>query len=109
MQVNLHFCPLSRKIAVETTAVYVDGFSTRLLPIFDHIEEEAGAEQEKAWEAAMSSPACDENLDSSDYAEAAQEYGVEVYESLQFTRQQLLGLAAAGLYHLWERLLRLSS
>jgi hypothetical protein len=29
-----------------------------------------------------------------------------VYENLQFTRQQLLGLATAGLYHLWERLLK---
>jgi hypothetical protein len=45
-------------------------------------------------------------FDPSMYAEAAQEYSLEVYENLQFVRQQLLGLATAGLYHLWERLLR---
>jgi len=86
--------------------VYAGGFETRLLPIFDHIEEEATAETEKAWQAAGSGPACNENIDPSVYGEAAQEYGLEVYENLQFTRQQLLGLAAAGLYHLWERLLK---
>ncbi len=86
--------------------VYVDGFSTRLLPIFDHIDEEASAEAEKAWQNAMSSPAYDENFDPGDYAEAVQEYAIEVYENLQFTQQQLLGLATAGLYHLWERLLK---
>jgi hypothetical protein len=100
---SLSFCQFSRKIALETTSVYVDGFKARLLPVFDHIEEEANAATEKAWEATMSSPVCNEDVDPSVYAEAAQEYGLEVYENLQFTRQQLLGLAAAGLYHLWER------
>ncbi len=105
-QANLYFCSLSRKIALETTGVYVDGFSTRLLPVFDHIEEEASAATDKAWDTAMSSPASEENLDPGDYAEAVQEHGLEVYENLHFTQQQLLGLAAAGLYHLWERLLK---
>ncbi len=105
-QASLYLCHLSRKIAVETTGVYVDGFSTRLLPIFDHIDDEASAAADKAWEAAMSSPASEESSDPSIYAEAAQEHGLEVYENLQFTRQQLLGLATAGLYHLWERLLK---
>ena len=106
MGANLYFCSLSRKIALQTTGVYVDGFSTRLLPIFDHIEEEASAEADKAWETAMSSQASEENFDPGEFAEAAQEYGIEVYENLHFTRQQLLGLATAGLYHLWERLLK---
>jgi hypothetical protein len=106
MEPNLYLCRRSREIALKTTSVYVDGFSTRLLPIFDHTEEEASAETEKAWETAMSSPAGDENCDLSSYAEAVREYGIEVYENLQFTRQQLLGLASAGLYHLWERLLK---
>ena len=106
MDANLYFCNWSRKVALETTGVYVNGFSTRLFPIFDRIEEEAGAETEKAWGNAMSSPAHDENFDPSDYAEAAQDYGLEVYENLRFTRQQILGLATAGLYHLWERLLK---
>ena len=48
----------------------------------------------------------DDNFDPGDYAEAAQAHGIEVYEYLHFTRRQLLGLATAGLYHLWERLLK---
>ena len=106
MKAYLFLCPHSRNIAVETTSVYVDGFAARLLPVFDHIDEEAATETEKAWQAASSSPACNENVDPSVYAEAVQEYGLEVYKNLQFTRQQLLGLATAGLYHLWERLLK---
>lgn len=106
MQATLYFCHQSRKIALKITGVYVNNFSARLLPIFDHIDEEANVETEKAWDIAMSSPAYNENFDPGDYVEAVQEYGLEVYENLQFTRQQVLGLAAAGLYHLWERLLK---
>ena len=106
MKANLNLCNLSRKIALDATRAYVDGFSTRLLPVFDHIDDEASAASEKAWQDAMSSPAYDDNFDPGDFAEAAQEYGIEVYENLHFTRQQLLGLATAGLYHLWERLLK---
>jgi hypothetical protein len=106
MEVNLCFCELSRKLALRTTGVYVENFATRLLPLFDHIEEEASAETERARDSAMSSPAADEIFDSEKFAEAVREYGLKVYENLQFTRQQLLGLASAGLYHLWERLLK---
>jgi hypothetical protein len=106
MKPRLNFCSMSRKIALQATGSYVDGFSSRLLPVFDHIEEEARAATEKAWEDAMSSTAFGENFDPGDLAEAVQEHGLEVYENLHFTRQQLLGLAAAGLYHLWERLLK---
>ena len=61
----------------------------------------------KPWDDAMSSPVGDDSFDpGDDFAEAAQEYGLEVYENLRFTHQQVLGLAAAGIYHLWERLLK---
>lgn len=103
---SLNFCQISRKIALDATGVYVDGFTTRVLPVFDHIDDEATAAANKAWDSAMSSPAHHENFDPGDFAEAAQGYGLEVYENLQFSRQQLLNLAAAGLYHLWERLLK---
>ena len=106
MKANLNLCNLSRKIALDATRAYVDGFSTRLLPVFDHIDDEASAASEKAWQDAMSSPAYDDNFDPGDYAEAAQEHGIEVYANLHFIRRQLLGLATAGLYHLWERLLK---
>ena len=105
MQATLNFCDFSRKMALQTISVYVEGFS-RLLPTFDRSDEEADAAAKQAWKSAMSSTALDEVSDPSAYAEAAQEFGMQVYENLQFSRQQLLGLAAAGLYHLWERLLK---
>ena len=39
-------------------------------------------------------------------AEHAQEYGLSVYTDLEFVCQQVTGLAIAGLYHLWERLVQ---
>lgn len=105
-QPSLNLCRFSRKIALNTTSVYVDAFTERLFPVFNHIDDEATAAANSAWEAAMSSPLSDDGFDPGDFAEAAQERGLEVYENLAFTRQQLLGLAAAGLYHLWERLLK---
>jgi hypothetical protein len=106
MDIHLYFCRWSRKNALETTSVYVDGFSKRLIPIFDNIEEEASSAAEEAWQSAMSSTAYENSVDPSDFAEAARDYGVEVYENLYFVRQQIIGLATSGLYHLWERLLK---
>ena len=103
---DLYLCQFGRKIALRTTRAFVDGFSERLLPVFDNIDNDAHAAAEKAWDDAMSSPAVHDSFDPGDFAEAAQEYGLEVYENLHFARQQLLGLAAAGIYHLWERLLK---
>jgi hypothetical protein len=45
-------------------------------------------------------------VDEEAVAEYAQEYGLSVYTDLEFVRQQVTGLAIAGLYHLWERLVK---
>ena len=39
-------------------------------------------------------------------AEHAQEHGLSVHTDVEFVRQQVTGLAIAGLYHLWERLVK---
>jgi hypothetical protein len=104
---SLNLDRFGRKIAVNATRVYVEAFSKRLFPTFDHVDDEANAAADTAWQSAMSSPDVDpDRADPSDFAEAAQAYGLEVYENLIFTQQQLHGLAVAGLYHLWERLLK---
>lgn len=97
---DLYLCQFGREMALKTTGAFVDGFSERLLPVFDNIDDEANAAAEKAWHDAMSSPGVDDSFDPGDFAEAAQELGLEIYENLHFARQQLLGLAAAGIYHL---------
>jgi hypothetical protein len=38
--------------------------------------------------------------------EAAQGHAQGVYSDLEFVRRQITGLAASGLYHFWERLLK---
>jgi len=45
-------------------------------------------------------------VDEEAVAEYAQEHGLSVYTDLEFVRQQVTGLAIAGLYHLWERLVK---
>ncbi len=102
---DLYFCVFNRDIAKSTTQSFVDSFANRLLPIFDDIEAEAKAKMKEAWDTAMSKPS-DGSDDPSDFIGPVDEYGQQVYESLRFTRQQLIGLSAAGLYHLWERLLK---
>ena len=102
---DLYFCEFNRGVALSTTRTYVEGFANRLLPVFDDIEGEADAKTKEAWDTAMSKGA-DGSKDSSDFVGSADDYGQQVYESLRFTRQQLIGLSAAGLYHLWERLLK---
>jgi hypothetical protein len=38
--------------------------------------------------------------------QAAEGHAESVYSDLEFVRRQITGLAVAGLYHLWERLLK---
>ena len=44
--------------------------------------------------------------DLSSFAEDAMEEGIERYQSLEFVKGQLQALSVAGLYHLWERVLK---
>jgi hypothetical protein len=69
---------------------------------------EADAASEAYFDSRVNQVASEEAywVDEEAVAEYAQEYGLSVYTDLEFVRQQVTGLAIAGLYHLWERLVK---
>ena len=86
---------------------YSSGFANRVLSGFQDIEAEAEAAGEEYFESRMNREASeDDGVDEGAVADDAQEYGLSLYADLEFVRQQVTGLAIAGLYHLWERLVK---
>ena len=102
----LHFCSSNRHNALTLVNAYAGGFSDHLLSVLDSIEEEANRAGEEYFQRRMQEPGWDGGPDEGDIAEAATDHGLGVYEDLAFVRQQLVQLAVAGLYHLWERILK---
>jgi hypothetical protein len=84
------------------------GFADRVLPGFQDIEAQADAASEAYFDSRMTQVASEDEpwVDEGAAAEDAQEHGFSVYTDLEFVRQQVTGLAIAGLYHLWERLVK---
>ncbi len=83
--------------------MYVKAFAHRLLPIFADIEGEADAAATEHYEATLLQSNSEGLGDPSTIAEWAQDHGITTYEDLYFVRSQLIGLAVAGLFHLWEK------
>ena len=103
----LQFDSYDKRHALGLIGAYAKAFEERLLASFENIEAEADAAAAAFYERAMSQPSWEgEGPDGSEIADAAIGHGMEVYGDLEFVRQQLIGLATAGLYHLWERLLK---
>lgn len=109
-EILLYYCQWTKQAALDSTKVYTDSFSNRLIPTFDNISVEAKKVAEERYQSLMSRPAgYDYSYDSyggGDAAEDAQDAGIQMYENLTFVKKQLIGLSVAGLYHLWERTLR---
>ncbi|MCY3934207.1 MAG: hypothetical protein OXH70_21095 [Acidobacteria bacterium] len=77
---------------------------TKVLPIFDDLEQEADAVAEAEFERLCTQPATpDFHGGLSDLAERATEYGQEYGETMFAIRQSVLNLLAAGLHHLFEQ------
>ena len=91
--VSLYFAKPNRRYTLELIDTYAKEVTKRVLPVFDHIEKEADDAANQCW--------CDTGDDSTPY-----ERGFSVYSDLKFVRDQVTGLAIAGIYHLWERLLK---
>lgn len=82
----------------------VDVLERRLLPTLKKtdIENEAQAAADEAWEGFMSMPATGDE-DPSDFADAAQEAGLDHFLLLTGIRQGVVNMFAAGLYHAFEQ------
>jgi hypothetical protein len=90
---SLYFAKPDRRYALELIDVYAKEVTSRVLPVFDHIEREAD-------------DAANQCYDNTGDASAAQQRGISLYSDVTFVREQVTGLAIAGLYHLWERCLK---
>jgi hypothetical protein len=77
----------------------VDGVA-RLLGAFATIEDEANAVADKAFEQYGHLAG---DRDMGDFAEAAQDQGIQHYQTLALLKQGVTNLLAAGLYHLFEQ------
>lgn len=102
----LNFCKFNRAYNLGQTQTYAAGFRDQLFPVLGDIETKAEKAAQDAWEQLCSQPGYEDGPDLGDLAEQAEECGIQAYEELNFVRGQLIGLAIAGLYHLWERLLK---
>jgi hypothetical protein len=97
-----------QQYALDLVRAYSSGFADRVLPGFQDIEAEADAASEAYFNGRMNQMANEDGPweDEEAVAEHAQEHGLSVYTDLEFVCQQVTGLAIAGLYHLWERLVK---
>ena len=84
--------------------VIVDTLENRLLTNFLNLEAEAEEATEEAWNKYMSQPASEyEHHDPGDFAEAAQEVGIDLYQLLTGIRQGIINLFALALFHCFEQ------
>jgi hypothetical protein len=108
MFTSLRIYQFPQQYALDLVRAYSSGFADRVLPGFQDIEAEADAACEAYFESRMNQVASEDGPwgDEGAVAEDAEEHGLRVYTDLEFVRQQVTGLAIAGLYHLWERLVK---
>jgi hypothetical protein len=90
---SLYFAEPNRRYALERIDVYAKEVADRVLPIFDHMEQEADE-------------AANQHYRKTGNPEDAHQRGISIYIDLNFVRTQVTGLAIAGIFHLWERLLK---
>ena len=103
---SLLICQFPQQYALDLVRAYSSGFADRVLPGFQDIEAEADAACAAYFESRMNQEASEDGEDEGAVADDVEEYGHRVYADLEFVRQQVTGLAIAGLYHLWERLVK---
>ena len=95
---NIHWIYLPPVEAYRATAL------TKILPVFDDLEQEADAVAEAEFERLCAQPASpDFDGDLSDLAEGATEHGNDYGETMFAIRQSVLNLLAAGLFHMFEQ------
>lgn len=104
---QLYFSPAARRYVLDLVSVYSRGFTDRVLAAFANIEEEADAVGDAYYDTKMNEPASDDNgPDKGEIADDAEDFSQRIYGDLAFVKREVTGLAIAGLFHLWERLIK---
>jgi hypothetical protein len=91
-----------KRIFSKQISALCDSVVNRVLPAFDHIDEEAEKVAEQEYERLGSLPA-DEYWDTSYDAETAENAATAYYMLMSGVRQSLINIATTGLYHLFEQ------
>jgi hypothetical protein len=105
----LHFCDSNRAHALGKHKAFVQGVENYVTPAFQNIEQDAETFSEQEYDRLHSSPGWDggpDGTDIYDIAEQAHDEGIARYEDLMFAKGQVMVLATAGLYHLWEKTIK---
>lgn len=88
-------------------ADFVWVYFEKLLPVFEHIEADSDTVANDFYESAMNSPAPDDYVDGSEFADAALHRGIAHYHMLSLGRYTLTASWHATLYQFFEQQLRL--
>ncbi|WP_420905388.1 DUF4258 domain-containing protein [Candidatus Magnetaquiglobus chichijimensis] len=102
----LHFCTSNRALALGQHKAFVQGIEKHVLDVFQYIEKDGEDFIKQEYKRLCSAPGWEDGPDCADLAELAQARGQEHFDNLLFVKGQMMNLATAGLYHLWERTLK---
>ncbi|MBF0262334.1 MAG: hypothetical protein HQL97_10935 [Magnetococcales bacterium] len=105
-EIVLHFCRSNRALALGQHKLYVQGVVNHLFATFQDVSQDPEYIVEQEYQKLCNTPVWDDSQICGDFdelAELAWDRGVERFQDLMFVKQQMMNLATAGLYHLWER------
>lgn len=102
----LHFCTSNRAFALGQHKVFVQGVENHMIAVFQNIEQEGEDFIEQEYNRLCSAPGWEDGPDCAELAELAQDRGQAYFDNLLFVKGQMMNLATAGLYHLWEKTLK---
>ena len=105
-----NYCPcfdtLDRTSALGQHKAFVQGVERYVIPAFQNIEQDAESFFDQEYKRLFLAPAEENGPDGSDLAELARERGFDLFQDLVFANGQVMIMATAGLYHLWEKTLK---
>jgi len=94
--------PYFKERFVDRVAMFVRIVEERLLPAFEGIEDEAEQFRDRRWNEICNSCGSPDS-DLGDFAEKVEEDAADYYMALSDTRQAVISMAVASLYHLFEQ------
>ncbi|MBF0342202.1 MAG: hypothetical protein HQL95_14750 [Magnetococcales bacterium] len=102
----LHFHTSNRAVALGQHKAFVQGVENHVIAVFQNIEKDGEDFTEQEYNRLCSAPGWEDGPDCATMAELARDKGEENFDNLVFVKGQMMNLATAGLYHLWEKTLK---